>query len=394
VEAIPREQARREIIRKMRHKFWKILSRFYTITRKKRQGKFARRKNGCIFRGKAYIIKSEENTAEIPGRSFMPVHKSQMHRLLRIAALLKENRYPNTETLVDEFRRIAWEENLPIECTRKTVLRDMKALREEFHCPLAFSREYNGYYLKHHGWDFIAPALLDENEMLAAVIGARVAEGIFPAPLKNRIRAAVDYLLRNNNPDFLDTANLASLDILSGLYATLDPKVFMAVFNGWQNRRCVRIVYSDYEGKDSMRIFEPQTLVFYDNSWYSKGFCHLKNAPRTFALQRIREAWLLTETFEPDAGIIRSVTPDDFLGFRRIKNVKLRISDHVRERLAAAPLHSNQEFGADHTVTIPAVTREVLFPFLLAQRGGAVLLAPEPLRREFKTELAAMLEAY
>lgn len=62
----------------------------------------------------------------------------------------------------------------------------MKILEEEFHCPLAFDRARNGYYLRHHGWDFIAPALLDENEMLAAVIGARIAEEIFPAPLKTR----------------------------------------------------------------------------------------------------------------------------------------------------------------------------------------------------------------
>ena len=40
----------------------------------------------------------------------MPLQKSQMHRLMRIAALLKENRYPNSETLVKEFRRIAVEE--------------------------------------------------------------------------------------------------------------------------------------------------------------------------------------------------------------------------------------------------------------------------------------------
>ena len=324
----------------------------------------------------------------------MPIHKSQMHRLMRIAALLKENRWPNSETLVEEFRRLAWEEGLPIECTRKTVLRDMKVLKEEFHCPLAFSREYNGYYLKHHGWDFVAPALLDENEMLAAVIGARVAEDIFPAPLKNRIRNAVDELLRHNNPDFLDTANMASLNILSGLYAALDPKVFMAVFHGWQSRRCVRIVYADYEGKVTERIFEPHTLVFYDNSWYSKGFCHLKNDERTFALQRIRSAALLSETFEPDAALIRSVTPDDFLGFLRVRNVRLRVDGHVRERLTAAPLHSGQVIHEDNTVEIPAVTREVLFPFLLAQRGGAELLASEELRKEFKAELAAMLKPY
>ena len=113
----------------------------------------------------------------------MPIHKSQLHRLMRIAALLKENRYPNSETLVKEFRRIAVEEELEIECSKKTILRDMKVLEHEFGCPLDFDRARNGYYLKHHGWDFIAPALLDENEMLAAVIGARIAEEIFPAPV-------------------------------------------------------------------------------------------------------------------------------------------------------------------------------------------------------------------
>lgn len=132
----------------------------------------------------------------------MPLQKSQMHRLMRIASLLKENRYPNSETLVKEFRRIALEENLEIDCGKKTILRDMKVLEEEFHCPLAFDRARNGYYLRHHGWDFIAPALLDENEMLAAVIGARISEEIFPAPLKNRIRNAVDYLLKTTIPIF------------------------------------------------------------------------------------------------------------------------------------------------------------------------------------------------
>ena len=178
----------------------------------------------------------------------MPLQKSRMHRLMHIAAQLKENRYPNSETLVKDFRRIALEEELEIDCGKKTVLRDMKVLETEFGCPLAFDRIRNGYYLKHHGWDFIAPALLDENEMLAAVIGARIAEEIFPAPLKNKIRNAVDYLLQNNNPDVLDTANMAGLNILSGLYADLEPHIFMTLFQAWQSNRRVRISYADWQG--------------------------------------------------------------------------------------------------------------------------------------------------
>ena len=57
----------------------------------------------------------------------MPIQKSQMHRLIRITALLKENRYPNSETPVKE--------ELQIEHGKKTILRDMKVLEYEFGCP-------------------------------------------------------------------------------------------------------------------------------------------------------------------------------------------------------------------------------------------------------------------
>ena len=324
----------------------------------------------------------------------MPLQKAQLHRLTRIAAMLKENRYPNSESLVREFRRIAVEEELEIDCSRKTILRDMKTLEFEFQCPLAFDRARNGYYLKRHDWDFIAPALLDENEMLASVIGARISEDIFPSPLKNRIRNAVDYLLQNHNPDFLDTANLASLTILSGLYIQLDREIFMKIFETWQTHRTVKIAYADYRGHLTERVFEPHTLVFYNNSWYSKGFCRLKKQPRTFALHRIRSAEPLPEHFTPDEKIIRSVTVDDFLGFEKVRNVKLKITEMLRDVLAVRPLHSRQSFLPDGTVEIPAVSREILFPFLLAQQGLAELLEPAGLRQEFQEMLRTMLAVY
>lgn len=322
------------------------------------------------------------------------MQKSQLHRLMRIAALLKENRYPNSETLVKEFRRIAVEEELEIDCGRKTILRDMKVLEHEFGCPLAFDRARNGYCLKHHGWDFIAPALLDENEMLAAVIGARIAEEIFPSPLKNRIRNAVDYLLQNNDPDFLDTANMESLNILSGLFADLEPQIFMTLFSAWQTHRRVKIAYADWQGNLTERIIEPHTLVFFNNSWYTKGVCRLKNSSRTFALRRIKRAELLSGYFEPDKKIIASVNPDDFLGFEKISDVKLHADGPALDRLNAQPLHSGQVIQPDGTVEIPAVAKEVLFPFIFSMGGSVELVAPETLRAELKEKLQKMLSAY
>lgn len=325
----------------------------------------------------------------------MPLQKSRMHRLMRIAALLKENRYPNSETLVKEFRRMAVEEELEIECGKKTILRDMKVLEEEFGCPLGFDRARNGYYLKHHGWDFIAPALLDENEMLAAIIGARIAESIFPAPLKNKIRNAVDFLLKSNNPEFLDSANMGSLTILSGLFSDLDPQIFMTLFDAWQQHRCVEISYGDHRGESSMRIIEPHTLFFYRNSWYTKAFCHRRNEARTFALRRVKHARLLPgDEFEPRAEIINSISPDEFLSFDKIRNVKLAADDYALDRLRSSPLHTRQTINADGTVEIPAVAKEVLFPFILSQEGNVKLLEPAELKTELKSKLQKMLDQY
>ena len=326
----------------------------------------------------------------------MPMQKSQFQRLKRIAVELKENRYPNSEKLVAEFRRIAVEEDIPIDCVKKTILRDMNVLKNEFGCPLAFDRARNGYYLKHHGWEFIAPAELDENEMLAAVIGARITEDIFPAPLKNKIRNAVDFLINNNNDtfDFLDTANIGSLSILSGLYVQMEPAVFLTVFEGWQKHNCIRITYADYKGDTTERLIEPHTLVFYNNSWYTKGFCRLKNEPRTFALHRIRTAVGVKIPFTPSRAIIDSVNPDDFLGFQKIRDVKLKVTGTALDNLKASPLHSRQVIHSDGTADIPAVTKEVLFPFVLSQLGRVELLEPAALRAELKATLAKMLDVY
>ena len=67
---------------------------------------------------------------------------------------------------------------------------------------------------------------------------------------------------------------------------------------------CWKIAYDDWQGEVIERIIEPYTLVFFNNSWYSKALCHLKNQLRTFALRRIKKAELLKSDFEPNKEII------------------------------------------------------------------------------------------
>ena len=98
--------------------------------------------------------------------------------------------------------------------------------------------------------------------------------------------------------------------------------------------------------------------------------------------------------FEPDKNIISSVNPDDFLGFEKIRNVKLYAENYALDRLKSSPLHTHQIIHGDGTVEIPAVAKEVLFPFILSQEGNVKLLEPAALKAEFKSLLEKILAGY
>ena len=98
--------------------------------------------------------------------------------------------------------------------------------------------------------------------------------------------------------------------------------------------------------------------------------------------------------FEPDKEIICSVNPDTFLNFEKTENVKLHAKNYSLDRLRSVPLHSKQMIHDDGIVEIPAVAKEILFPFILSQEGNVKILEPTSLKEEFKANLKKMLEQY
>ena len=72
----------------------------------------------------------------------------------------------------------------------------------------------------------------------------------------------------------------------------------------------------------------------------------------------------------------------------------LHADSYALDRLKSSPLHTHQIIHDDGTVEIPAVAKEVLFPFILSQEGNVQLLEPADLRSELKSKLQKMLEQY
>jgi len=319
----------------------------------------------------------------------MSIGKKQLQRLLKIAAQLKENRYPNCNTLVADFRKLDIENNMNIACSVKTIRRDIKTLQDDFKCPVEFDWGKNGYYLKHHGWNFDCPALFEEHEMLAMVLGARLAEEIFPEPLKSSIRQAVDFQLTYNNPDFLDKAIINSLTVIPGLKANITAEIFMTIFSCWQNHEIVEIKYHTINDLETIRLIEPHALVYYSNSWYTKARCLLRNEIRNFAIHRIFAATKKEKYFTPDSKIINDLNEDKFLDYDEITDIKILCDHSIKNYLEATPLHKDQSLKKLNDnqllLNLPSMPEHEVIQWTLYQSGKAQIITPIEMRRKVQT---------
>lgn len=315
----------------------------------------------------------------------MPINKKQLKRLIRFVAMLKENRYPNCTSFAKGLRKEDLNDNVNISCTTKTIQRDIKTLKDEFDAPIEYDSEMKGYYLLHHGWDFPCP-LFEEHEMLASVIGARIAEDILPEPLRSEVRQAVDFQLTTNNPDFLDTAFVKSLIVSSGLKVNIRPEVFLNLFDAWKEHCKVRIVYSDVSDKETERVIEPHALVFRDSAWFVKAYCCLREGPRTFAVHRIVGAEILDENFAPDVDIINSVEAGSLFTYDSFQDIEILCNNTILNFLQEKPLHKNQKIerhdDKTFTLKIPDMAKHEAVQMILYQVGDAKALKPIELVQE------------
>lgn len=318
----------------------------------------------------------------------MPIGKKQLLRLIRLVAQLKENRYPNCSSFAADMRKADLDENLNVACTAKTIFRDIQTLKDDFKAPIKFNKSRNGYYLTRRNWNFSCPQNYDDSEMLAAVLGARIAEHIFPNVMQNQIRNAVDNLLARNNPEFLDKAQIDSLVILPENRTKIDADIFMNIFYAWQNHNICHIDYLDSRGNESERDFEPHALIFLDGVWYTKGFCHKRKEMRTLVLARMTGVTVGEKTFKVDPAIVKSTQEDDIFDQEMVENAVVHCDEYLTKLLSVRMLHPEQKIkllpDGSSEIHVKKVSRLKLITWIMHQCGRAALLAPKNVASEIK----------
>ena len=316
-------------------------------------------------------------------------------RFYKIDVLLQANHFVPIERMLRE-----------LEVSKATFKRDLEYMRERLNAPIEWDREEGGYRYtgQMDGRQQSLPGLwFNSSEAYALLMmQALLAEmqpgllGSHIEPLKARLRAVIE----SGHHPASDVEN--RIRLLNVAVRSVPDKNFEIVAAALLSRERLEMAYYA-RGRDesSQREISPQLLIHYRGNWYLAAWCHLRKEMRSFAMDAIKTAVVLSKP----AKEIAKRELDGFVGKGygiysgpNVRWAKLRFSA-VRARWVSReqwhPLQrSLQEDDGSLLLEVPFTDIRELAMDILRQGQHVEVLEPPELRAAVKAELKQALSQY
>jgi predicted DNA-binding transcriptional regulator YafY len=316
-------------------------------------------------------------------------------RTLKLHRILKSSRYPvPLAKLYDE-----------LECSRATLYRDIAFLRDALGAPIESDRDQAAiHYAGADAETFELPGLwLSSAELesllamhqLIARTGGEVLSGAL-APLKSRIeRLLSDQSQGKRWP-------LERIRVTRALSRVIDQVVFRRVASSVLERKRLKFGYrARSTNAVTEREVSPQRLTHYRENWYLDAWDHEREALRSFALDRVRDA----EVLATRADDVREAELDTHLAssygiFSGAPKAwaTIRFSPKAARWVSDERWHSKQEGrmldSGYYELRVPYSNARELLMDVLRYGPDAEIVAPVPLREEAKIQLQLALSNY
>jgi predicted DNA-binding transcriptional regulator YafY len=318
----------------------------------------------------------------------------RLERFYKIDQLLKDGKVVSFATL-----------QASLGVSPATLKRDLDYMRDRFNAPIEYDREANGYRFgaPRSGPRYELPGLWFSADEAYALLSmhtllAELQPGLLEphvAPLQARLRAVL-----GGEPAWKDIEK--RLRVFQPERRAAPPEHFGIVATAVLKR--LRLWIRHYNRKDDReteREISPQRLVHYRDNWYVDGYCHLREALRSFAVDAIRAA----ELRDTRADEIPAAELDAHLGSgygifagRDVQWAVLRFTPEAARWVAAQSWHPNQRarFEADrsYVLEIPYANDRELVMEILKFGPDVEVLAPDALRQRVADSLRQAARRY
>ena len=320
---------------------------------------------------------------------------NRSERFYKIDTLLQANRFVPIDRMLRE-----------LEVSRATFKRDIEYMRERLNAPIEWDRDQGGYRYAGSQKDrqqslpglwfnsSEAYALLMMQALLAemqpGLLGAHIE------PLKARLRAVIE------SGQHLASDVESRVRLLNVATRSVPDKNFEVVAAALLGEKRLEITYYG-RGRDesSLREVSPQLLIHYRGNWYLAAWCHLRKGMRSFAMDAIQQAIVLSK---PTKGVSRREL-DGFVGQgygiysgATVRWARLRFSAERARWVSRELWHPLQRSSQDHTgrlvLELPFTDMRELSMDVLRHGRHVEVMEPSELRLAVESELRQAIDQY
>ncbi len=319
---------------------------------------------------------------------------SNNERIYRIDQLLHDRKTVSFQELLDR-----------LEVSPATLKRDLAYMRDRLNAPIVYDKEQNGYRFENNSENYALPGLWFSPEEIYALLTMQHllsnldSDGLLSKhikPLQSRLLA----MLEDSDSSFEEIQKRVKIEKLASRPFNLEH--FQEVGSALVKRKRLVIEYqSRSKDENTKREISPQRLIYYRDNWYLDAWCHLKNALRSFSVDKIYAC----ELEEREANEIDDKILDIELGSgygifagSDVKWATIRFSPERARWVSSEKWHPNQngcilEDGT-YELKLPYSDERELIMDIMKHGSHAKVVSPPKLIELIASELNDMKKQY
>ena len=193
-----------------------------------------------------------------------------------------------------------------LEVNLRTVQRYIARL-QDLSVPVESVRGVGGFYRLRPGFR-LPPMMFSDEEAFALALGLRGLRHLGLSAFAPATEGAAAKLARVLPETVRNSVQMVEevVALEPGPWVVSTPvELLISVSTAIRARKCFRFAYHTHDGTSSNREIEPYGVAHLDGRWYIAGRCLLREAMRTFRLDRVSEPEIGSEQFQipPDFDI-------------------------------------------------------------------------------------------
>ena len=280
--------------------------------------------------------------------------------------------------------------------SKRTVYRDLRLLQEA-DVPLTYNPD-EGYGIMRGGT--VPPLMFTTKQLATVMMGLSFVKSQVDETLvedAREVELKINSVVPGELKDFMNALDQKTI---------VDPhagkKVLKKKGGNWfdictalSGEKPIRFSYRDKKDAVSVRVIDPLLLVFYNDHWNVIGYCHNREQPRSFILDRMSAIEISDERIR----LQEQYTKEQLLYRKSGQKVEiiLKVSKTIeRQFLASLPaqLSKQEDSGMDEVrLVFDFDNLDYLNKWLLSFGDEVTVLGPSLLLRKRKELLMRMLES-